>query len=63
MLVAWSLLMVLFLTAHAFRFWRRLQMNRATALLLLQDILWRETRAEQRRVNRWIVWQKLRERN
>jgi hypothetical protein len=63
MLVAWSLLMVLFLAAHAFRFWRRLQMDRATALLLLQDVLWRETRAEQRRVNRWIVWQKLRERN
>jgi hypothetical protein len=29
---------------------------------MLQDILWHETRSEQRRINRWIVWQKLRDR-
>jgi hypothetical protein len=61
-LVAWTLLIVMFLAASVFQYWRRLQMDRATALLLLQDILWRETRGEQRTINRWIVWQKLRNR-
>lgn len=60
--IAWTLLLVLFLAAHAFRYWRRLQMDRTTALLMLQDILWRETRSEQRGINRWIVWRKLRDR-
>jgi hypothetical protein len=50
----------MFLAAHAFRYWRRLQMDRTTAILMLQDILWRETRSEQRGINRWIVWRKLR---
>jgi hypothetical protein len=30
-------------------------------LLLLQDILWNETRGEQRRLNRWVAWTKLKE--
>ncbi len=60
--VAWTLLLAMFLAAHAFRYWRRLQMDRTTALLMLQDILWRETRSEQQRINRWIVWTKLRAR-
>ena len=59
--LAWSLLLILFLAAHAFRYWRRLQMDRFTAQLLLQDILWNQTRGEQRRVQRWIVWKKLKE--
>lgn len=60
--IAWTVLLVMFLAAHAFRYWRRLQMDRTTALLMLQDILWRETRSEQRGINRWIVWRTLRER-
>jgi hypothetical protein len=60
--IAWTLLLVMFLAAHAFRHWRRLQMDRTTALLMLQDILWQETRSEQRKINRWIVWRKLRNR-
>jgi hypothetical protein len=59
--MAWTLLLAMFLAAHAFRYWRRLQMDRTTALLMLQDILWRETYSEQRRINRWIVWKKLRD--
>ncbi|HZZ81435.1 MAG TPA: hypothetical protein VFE62_23235 [Gemmataceae bacterium] len=62
LIVAWTLLLVLFLAAHAFQCWRRLQMDRTTALLFLQDILWRETRGAQRSINRWIVWRKLRDR-
>ena len=58
---AWFVLLVVFVAAHAFRYWRRLQMDRATAQMLLQDLLWNETRGEQRRLNRWIVWRKLKE--
>ena len=58
-LAAWLLLLVMFLVAHLFRHWRRLQMDRVSALLTLQDILWNETRGEQRRINRWLAWKKL----
>jgi hypothetical protein len=59
--IAWTLLLIMFLAGHAFRYWRRLQMDVATARLMLQDILWHEIRGEQRRINRWLVWRKLRE--
>ena len=62
LVVAWMLLLVMFLAAHAFRYWRRLQMDRVSAMLMLQDILWNETRGEQRRINRWMAWKKLKER-
>ena len=62
LVAAWTILLVLFLAAHAFRHWRRLQMDRVSAELLLQDTLWHETRGEQRRINRWLAWQKLRQR-
>jgi cbb3-type cytochrome oxidase subunit 3 len=55
----WTVVLTMFLAAQAFRYWRRLQMDRATALLMLQDILWHETRGEQRRVQRWLAWRKL----
>lgn len=58
--VAWALLLAMFLGAHAFRYWRRLQMDHVSSRLLLQDTLWQQTRADQRRINRWIVWKKLR---
>ncbi len=32
----------------------------AEARMVLQDALWAETRGEQRRINRWIAWQKRR---
>ena len=62
LLAAWTILLVMFLAAHAFRHWRRLQMDRVSAELLLQDTLWHETRGEQRRINRWLAWQTLRQR-
>ncbi len=40
--------------------WRRL--SRAEAAVFLQDALWHETRGEQRRINRWRVWGRLRRR-
>jgi len=30
------------------------------ALLYLQDQVWRDTRCEQSRINRWLVWARLR---
>ncbi len=57
--VAWAISLALFLGAHAFRYWRRQQMDHVSAQLLLQDALWNETRGEQRRVNRWLAWKKL----
>jgi hypothetical protein len=59
-LFAWALVLAMFFAAHAFRYWRRLQMDRVSALLLLQDMLWHETRGEQRVIQRWLAW-KLRE--
>jgi hypothetical protein len=59
LMIAWLVLVVMFVAAHGFRYWRRLQMDRATARLLLQDVLWNETRGEQRRINRWLAWKKL----
>jgi hypothetical protein len=61
--VAWTLLLTMFLAAQAFRYWRRVRMDRATARVMLQDILWNETRGEQRALHRWLAWAKLRERN
>jgi hypothetical protein len=31
-------------------------------MLFLQDELWKETRGEQRRINRWRAWARLRQR-
>jgi hypothetical protein len=59
LVVAWAILFGMFLAAHFFRYWRRLQMGRFTAQLLLQDELWQQTRGEQRRIQRWIVWKRL----
>jgi len=39
----------------------RRQMTRAEAELMLQDILWRETRREQRRIGRWLAWSRNRQ--
>ena len=60
--VAWILLLVMFVAALGFRHWRRLQMDRISAMLMLQDILWNETRGEQRRISRWLAWVRLKER-
>lgn len=43
-------------TASAFDYAYRRRMSREEATLYLQDLLWRETRGEQRRINRWFAW-------
>lgn len=60
LVVAWVVLLLMFVGSHGFRYWRRLQMDSVSAQLLLQDTLWQQTRGEQRRIHRWLAWQKLR---
>lgn len=62
LVLVWALVVGLFIAGQFFRYWRRRNMSRATAVLLLQDVLWHETRGEQRRVSRWLAWWKLRRR-
>jgi hypothetical protein len=62
LLVGWSLGLGVFVTAAVLRQWRRRLMTPDEAALLLQDTLWHETRREQRRLNRWLAWARLRRR-
>lgn len=39
--------------------WSYRQMTPAQARLTLQDILWQETRGDQRRLNRWLKWREM----
>jgi hypothetical protein len=41
------------------RLWRQRQHPPAIAALYLQDVLWKETRREQRRLHRWLAWARL----
>lgn len=59
--LAWTLVPGMLVVAAVFGVWRRRHMNPEAAALVLQDTLWRETRGEQRRLERWAAWQKLRE--
>ena len=38
----------------------RMLASRQQSLMFLQDQLWAQTRGEQRRINRWAVWARLR---
>ncbi len=62
LILAWMLLITLFLARAFFRGWQRAVMSRLTALVMMQDIAWNETRGEQRRIQRWMIWKRLRER-
>jgi len=60
LVLAWVLgLGALFVTG-LLSYIRQRQMTRTEAKLLLQDTLWLETCREQRNVNRWLAWARLR---
>ncbi|MCI0463770.1 MAG: hypothetical protein L0Z62_43090 [Gemmataceae bacterium] len=59
-LVMWVLAVGGFIVAALLRQWRLRQFSSAEATLFLQDVLWQETRREQRRVNQWLAWAHLR---
>src|SRR5581483_9909399 len=50
------------LATSGFAYWHRSTMSVEEATLFLQDTLWRETRGEQRRINRWFAWARVRAR-
>lgn len=58
----WTLGAIFLLPAAviAYLAWRR--MSSAEALVFLQDVIWAETRREQRRLNRWLAWARMRRR-
>ena len=62
LLVLWILGVGLFVAAAVLRHWARRRMSEDEAALLLQDVVWHETRREQRRINRWLAWARLRAR-
>jgi len=61
MLLTWVVGLGLFVTASLVAYWGRRNMTADEAALFLQDTLWRETRREQRVVNRWLAWARLRQ--
>jgi hypothetical protein len=61
-LVLWLLGGSVLAAAGVLRYLALRRMTPPEAALLLQDVLWRETRREQRRLNRWLAWAWLRRR-
>jgi hypothetical protein len=66
---AWQGILVLWLlgggvlaVAGLLRYLALRRLTAPEAALYLQDVLWRETRGEQRRLNRWLAWAWLRRR-
>ena len=51
----------LFVAVGVTRYWIWRRMTLAEATLFLQDVQWQETRGEQRRLNRWLAWARLRQ--
>jgi hypothetical protein len=60
LLLAWAFGLGLAVTAAGLGYVGMGQATRAEARVFLQDLAWRETRKEQARLNRWLVWARLR---
>lgn len=60
-LAAWAVAMAALLARVALAYWQRRQDAPAIAGMVLQDILWKETRREQRRINRWLAWKRIKD--
>jgi hypothetical protein len=58
--VAWIIGAGLYVVFGFLDYWSQRVMTAEEAALFLQDILWKETRGEQRRLNRWHAWARLR---
>lgn len=57
--LVWMLGVFLFVVTGILEFWSRRRMAVEEGTLYLQDVLWHETRGEQRRLNRWLAWARL----
>jgi hypothetical protein len=56
----WAVGVALLLASGLINYLSRETMTKDEAALILQDVLWREYRSEQRRANRWVAWARLR---
>jgi hypothetical protein len=57
----WIVAGTLWVGSSLLKYWGRRGMTPVEGQMLLQDTLWHETRREQRRVNRWLAWERLRQ--
>jgi hypothetical protein len=60
LVLVWVLFLGLAVTGAVLGYLGWVQAGRDDCLLYLQDQLWSATRGEQRRINRWLVWLRLR---
>jgi len=51
----------LYVVFSLLHYWSRRHMTVDEAMLFLQDEFWKETRGEQRRINRWRAWARIRQ--
>jgi hypothetical protein len=58
--LAWLLGVTGLVVAGLLAYWRWSSMSQAEAAMFVQDVWWRETRGEQRRLWRWLAWTRLR---
>ncbi|MBV9124781.1 MAG: hypothetical protein JO112_15605 [Planctomycetes bacterium] len=58
--LAWLVVILPVVIASLVGYWRRREMTPQEAALTLQDVVWQETRREQRSLNRWLAWARLR---
>lgn len=59
-LLAWIIGASLYIVFGMLNYFGQREMTAEEATLFLQDVLWKETRGEQRRLNRWSAWARLR---
>lgn len=57
---AWLLVIGLVVVGSILAYLSRDQRSRQEAIVFLQDLFWRETRGEQRRLFRWLAWRRMR---
>ncbi len=60
LLLIWGVFILTILAVILFGYWRWCTWSEEEALMVLQDVYWRETRREQSRVHRWLAWAKKR---
>jgi hypothetical protein len=60
LVVVWGVGAVVLVVGGFLSYLARAQATSQESLLYLQDQLWSATRGEQRRINRWLVWARLR---
>lgn len=55
-LLIWIIGLAFFVASVTLNLWLRLRMSPAAATILLQDVVWQDTRGEARRIHRWLAW-------